>query len=82
MTDKRPRRPRDLNQLAKRIIDIATGEDKEADSAGPPDPGKNPHAVELGRLGGKKGGVSRAQKLSAEERKQIAQKAAQARWRK
>ena len=33
---------------------------------------KNPHAVALGRLGGKKGGVARAQSLSPERRKEIA----------
>jgi len=42
--------------------------------------GKNPAAVLLGRLGGKKGGKARAEKLSAEQRKAIAQKAARARW--
>jgi len=41
---------------------------------------KNPAAVALGRLGGLKGGKARAAKLSAKERKEIARKAAQARW--
>lgn len=41
---------------------------------------KNPAAVALGKLGGVKGGRARAAKLSAEERKAIAQHAAQARW--
>jgi hypothetical protein len=43
---------------------------------------KNPHAVELGRLGGKVGGKARAEKLTPEQRKEIAQKAAQSRWKK
>lgn len=43
---------------------------------------KNPAAVALGKLGGQKGGRARAAKLSAEERKTIAQRAAQARWAK
>jgi hypothetical protein len=43
---------------------------------------KNPAAVELGRLGGKKGGKARAEKLSPERRKEIARKAANARWEK
>ena len=43
---------------------------------------KNPAAVALGRLGGLKGGKARAEKLSANERKEIAIKAAQARWSK
>jgi hypothetical protein len=42
--------------------------------------GKNPAAVALGRLGGKKGGPARAKKLSAEQRREIARKAAEARW--
>jgi hypothetical protein len=41
---------------------------------------KNPHAVALGRRGGKKGGPARAAKLTPEERRAIARKAAQARW--
>jgi len=43
---------------------------------------KNPHAVALGRLGGKKGGPARAEKLSAERRSEIARKAVMARWAK
>ena len=41
---------------------------------------KNPHAVALGRKGGKKGGPARAAKLTPEERRASARKAAQARW--
>ena len=44
--------------------------------------GKNPAAVELGRLGGKKGGKARAEKLTKEQRSEIARKAAKARWDK
>jgi hypothetical protein len=43
---------------------------------------KNPAAVALGRLGGKKGGKARAEKLTAEQRLQIARKAAYIRWNK
>lgn len=73
---KKPKRPRDTNQLAKFIVDMATGEvtDKSANAA------KNPHAVALGRLGGKKGGKARANKLTSEQRQTIAYKAAMARW--
>lgn len=76
--EKTPKRPRDTNQLAKRIVDIATGaiEDKLAND------GKNPAAVALGRLGGKKGGKARAESLTAEKRKEIAHKAATTRWNK
>lgn len=43
---------------------------------------KNPAAVALGRLGGKKGGKARAAALTPERRKEIAQKAAKSRWEK
>jgi len=43
---------------------------------------KNPHAVALGRMGGSKGGKTRAAKLSPEERSASAKKAALARWAK
>ena len=45
-------------------------------------PAKNPHAQALGRLGGLKGGAARAKKLTKEQRSEIAQKAAAARWSK
>lgn len=74
----KPKRPRDPSQLAKLIVDIATGESEDTN----PDEGKNPHAVALGRLGGKKGGRARAAKLTPEQRKEIARKAAMSRWQK
>jgi hypothetical protein len=43
---------------------------------------KNPAAVALGKLGGSKGGKIRAQRLTPEKRKEIAQRAAEARWAK
>jgi hypothetical protein len=43
---------------------------------------KNPHAIALSKLGAKKGGVARAAALSPERRREIAQRAAQARWAK
>ncbi len=70
---KRASKTSDINILAKSIVDKATEE---------PPQKKNPAAVALGRLGGLKGGKARAKKLSAEKRKEIAQKAAQARWKK
>jgi hypothetical protein len=83
MTEKRPRRPRDPNQLAKRIVDLATGEASEdSDPPKPADSDKNPHAVELGRLGGKRGGRARAEALSPEKRSEIARRAARRRWNK
>ena len=68
--------PRDLAQISKKILDIATGEDTSPSI----DDGKNPHAVALGRLGGLKGGKARAATLSTERRKEIAMNAAKARW--
>ncbi len=47
-----------------------------------PERKKNPAAVALGKLGGFKGGHARAAALSPEERKEIAQRAAKARWAK
>lgn len=74
----KPRRPRDANQLAKSIVDIATGQVSDVD----PDSGKDPAAVSLGRRGGLKGGKARAEKLTAEQRKEIARKGAAKRWNK
>lgn len=65
---------KDLSQLAKSIVDQATGE--------------TPPITELtgraksGHLGGIKGGVERAKKLTAEERSEIAKNAAFKRWGK
>lgn len=72
------RRPRDTNQLAKSIVDISTGETVDENT----DYWKNPAAVALGRMGGLKGGIARAKALSPERRKEIAKKAAKARWSK
>lgn len=72
-------RPKDTNQLAKHIVDIATG---EADDDQPEQPTKNPAAVALGRLGGLKGGKARADSLTPEQRQDIARKAAAKRWKK
>ena len=68
--------PRDPNQLAKAVVDFATGE-REPDA---PEPVKNPAAVELGRIGGKIGGKRRAESMTPEQRRDSARKAARARW--
>jgi hypothetical protein len=52
------------------------------DTAADDDGGKNVHAAALGRLGGLKGGRARADALSASRRREIARKAARARWKK
>lgn len=72
---KTPKRPRDPNQLAKLIADIATGDVEEK----PPEPSP---MGELGRAGGLKGGKARAQSLSPERRAEIAKAAAAKRWGK
>lgn len=78
MQKRSSKHPRDPNQLAKLIVDMATGEaHPDTKTSG----GKNPAAVALGRLGGLKGGKARAAKLSPEKRKSIARRAAQSRWK-
>lgn len=74
-------RPTDINELAKSVVDEATSEDSQEDTE-PANDGKNPAAVALGRLGGLKGGATRAANLSASKRSEIARKAARARWEK
>ncbi len=70
---KAKRTPSDPNLIAKIIVDKTIQE---------PVKHKNPAAVALGRLGGLKGGVARAEKLTKKRRSEIAKKAAQARWNK
>jgi len=82
---RKKKRDHDFAVTAFRVVQEATGH-LEQESEKPSEPelaeGKNPHAVALGRLGGLKGGKSRAQKLTPEQRKEIAKKAAKARWLK
>jgi hypothetical protein len=74
---KQERRPRDPNALAFNVVREAVGDEEKFE---PQEREKNPHAVALGRLGGKKGGKARAAKLTSEERREIARRAALARW--
>jgi hypothetical protein len=60
----------DPNVIAKSIVDAATAEEK------------NPAAVALGRLGGLKGGRSRVDSMTPEQRRESARKAAKTRWAK
>lgn len=79
MAGKKPtKKKKDLNELAFGIVQQATGQIQPEET--PSD--KNPAAVALGRLGGLKGGPARAKKLTKKQLKEIAQKAAQARWSK
>ena len=70
-----PKRPRDPNQLAKQIVDIATGEAEDTVSE------SKRHPPKRGRAGGLRGGKSRAKSLSPDQRRKIAVKAARARWK-
>lgn len=72
-------RPRDPNQLAKLVADLATGEVSEPAVT---EDGRDLAAVLLGRRGGLKGGRARAAKLSPERRSEIARAAAKKRWKK
>ena len=78
MPKRSSKKREDLNETATRVVRVATG----VAPGNAPRPEKNPAAVALGRLGGKKGGKARAAKLTAEERRAIAVKAAQSRWTK
>jgi hypothetical protein len=71
------KRPRDPNQLAKLIVDIATGEAEDLISTT-----KKKAASVRGRSGGLKGGKARAKTLTPAERSDIARVAATARWKK
>lgn len=76
MPDRSRKRPTDVNELAKQLVDEATGDAEPLD----PDAGKDPAAVALGRKGGLKGGKARAANMTPEERSEAAKRAAAARW--
>jgi hypothetical protein len=78
MPKRSSKRPRDANQLAKFIADVATG----AAELPKTDDGKDPAAVALGRKGGLKGGKARAEALSKKRRIEIAKDAAAKRWKR
>ena len=73
MTGKAPKRPCDPNQLAKLMVDIATGESSEVEET---------VFTKRASKAGTKGGPARAAKLSPEQRSEIARVAAAARWKK
>lgn len=76
---RKPKKREDLAQLAKRIVDEATG---QAELTPAPSEGKDPLAVELGRRGGLRGGKARAAKMTKKQRSESAKKAAEARWKR
>jgi hypothetical protein len=71
--------PRDTNRPAALVVKRATGQPLEPE---PEKPAKDPAAVALGRKGGLKGGKARWEGISAKKRKELARKAARARWKK
>jgi hypothetical protein len=73
---------RDFSQIAKAVVDAATGNGPPILPPGTPPPNdtRNPHAVALSKLGASKGGKARAKSLSAAKRKKIAKNAAKKRW--
>jgi hypothetical protein len=74
---KTPKRPRDLNQWAKRMVDLATGDAEDREPT-PEERGVDPAASAMG----KKGGPARAASMTPERRKEIAKKAAEKRWKR
>ena len=78
------KRDHDFAVTAFRVVQEVTTEPEEPkttpNQAELSPEGKNPHAVALGRLGGKKGGPARAERLTSEQRQEIAKRAAQKRW--
>lgn len=73
MSDKHPKRPRDLNQFAKHMVDLATGNVEEKPETG---------FTKRAKAGGRKGGPARSASLTPEQRSEIARAAASARWKK
>jgi hypothetical protein len=73
------KKQRDIAEIAYQTLKEVTQESNQ-DNTPKPTLEKNPAAVALGRLGGLRGGPARAKRLSAKKRKEIAQKAAKARW--
>ena len=77
----KPKRPRDPNLLARSVVEDLIGEKMDGSPLEKPAEDKrNPAAVALSMLGASKGGRARAAALSVRKRKEIAKKAAQARW--
>lgn len=75
-------RDHDFVTVARQIVEQAIGEKLDGSPLSDPRAEKNPAAVALGKLGGRKGGPARALALSAKRRSQIARSAAKARWGK
>jgi len=79
---RRSSKDHDFATVARNVVEKAIGQHLDGTPLENVHQGKNPHAVELGKLGGSKGGVARARVLTKKERSKIARLAANARWRK
>jgi len=78
---KRSAPKRDFMQVGRAIVEQAIGEQMDGSPLPEtPKDTRNPHAVALGSMGGRKGGKARAKNLSAAKRRAIARKAANSRW--
>ena len=77
---KRSAGKRDFMEVARGIVEQAIGEHMDGSPIEQPIDPRNPHAVALGSMGGRKGGKARAKKLTPAQRKRIAKEAAKARW--
>ncbi len=77
---RKPKRDSDFAVTAFRVVEQVINNTETIEVKAIQIEGKNPHAVALGRLGGAKGGKARAARLTPEQRKEIAQKAAKKRW--
>lgn len=80
---KKSRPKRDFMEVARGIVEQAIGEKMDGSPLDkPPEDSRNPHAVALGSMGGRKGGRARAKALSPVKRRAIARKAAKSRWKR
>jgi ribosomal protein S6E (S10) len=78
---KRSGEKRDFMQVAREVVERAIGEQMDGSPLETVEDKRNPHAVALGKTGGKKGGAARAKALTPARRRAIAKKAAQSRWK-
>jgi hypothetical protein len=80
MPKRSSKKQKDTQELARHVLDAVVPDAEPAKMPAESKKEKNPAAVALGRLGGKRGGKARAAKLTAQQRSEIARKAAKARW--
>jgi hypothetical protein len=79
---KPSREKKDFMQVAREVVEKAIGERIDGKPLEVVTDSRNPHAVALGSVGGKKGGKARAKALSPARRQEIAKKAASTRWKR